>query len=178
ARERLIDRVEFHEFCQLLFFEQWIAVRERARALGIAIMGDIAIFVAHDSADVWAHQRQFKLDDQGRPLVVAGVPPDYFSATGQLWGNPLYDWDAMADDGETPYLNPYLPHNYPDPNCVVYTGTHDNNTTRGWLASLSEFERAYLTSYMGKDRPQTSQELIRLALSSTANTVIVPLQDV
>jgi len=280
ARERLIDRVEFHEFCQLLFFEQWIAVRERARALGIAIMGDIAIFVAHDSADVWAHQRQFKLDDQGRPLVVAGVPPDYFSATGQLWGNPLYDWDAMAadgyawwidrfrhlltlvdvvridhfrgfeaawevpanaetaaggkwvsgpgdavfkaitdalggqqppvvaedlglitdevrallkatgfpgmkvlqfafgDDGETPCLNPYLPHNYPDPNCVVYTGTHDNNTTRGWLASLSEVERAYLTSYMGKDRPQTSQELIRLALSSTANTVIVPLQDV
>ena len=275
ARDRLVDRVEYHEFCQLLFFQQWTALRERARALGIAIMGDIPIFVAHDSAEVWAHQHLFKLDDKGKPLVVAGVPPDYFSATGQLWGNPLYDWGAMAAEGYAWWIdrfrhllelvdvvridhfrgfeaawevpadattavggewvrgpgdavfkaigsalggqppvvaedlglitdevrallkltgfpgmkvlqfafgddanNPYLPHNYRDPNCVVYTGTHDNDTTRGWLASLSAEERAHIRRYLGSDGPHTSAELMRLALSSTANTAIVPLQDV
>ena len=99
AQQRLAERIDFVVFCQLLFFEQWTALRARAAALGIRIVGDIPIFVAHDSADVWAHQHLFKLDDHGQPLVVAGVPPDYFSATGQLWGNPLYDWDAMAAEG-------------------------------------------------------------------------------
>ena len=99
ARQRLGDRVDFHSFCQYLFFEQWAALRQRAAELGIDIVGDIPVFVAHDSADVWAHQHLFKLDTMGQPLVVAGVPPDYFSATGQLWGNPLYDWQAIADEG-------------------------------------------------------------------------------
>lgn len=276
ARQRLADRVEFHALCQLVFAEQWDAVREHARALGITIMGDIAIFVAHDSADVWAHQQLFKLGPDGRPLVVAGVPPDYFSATGQLWGNPIYDWDAMARDGYAWWVarfrhlltlvdlvridhfrgfeaawevpagattavhgrwvhgpgvavfkaiasslggqhppvvaedlglitdevrallkatgfpgmkvlqfafggepdNPYLPHNYVDPNCVVYTGTHDNDTTQGWLASLSEAESAHLARYLGPGTPPTTEQLVRLALSSIARTAILPLQDV
>jgi 4-alpha-glucanotransferase len=276
ARERLAERVDFHEFGQYLFFTQWVALRDRARQLDIAIMGDIPIFVAHDSADVWAHQHLFKLDERGQPVVVAGVPPDYFSATGQLWGNPLYDWEGMAGEGYAWWIarfrhllelvdlvridhfrgfeaawevpadattaiggqwvrgpgdavftaiaaalgggqppvvaedlglitdevrallkatgfpgmkvlqfafgddahNPYLPHNYQDPNCVVYTGTHDNDTTRGWLATASEHEREHLARYLGSDRPQTTEALIRLALSSTANTAIVPLQDV
>jgi len=276
ARERLAERVEFHEFGQYLFFTQWAALRDRARGLGIAIMGDIPVFVAHDSADVWAHQHLFKLDKRGQPVVVAGVPPDYFSAAGQLWGNPLYDWKLMAREGYAWWIarcrhllelvdlvridhfrgfeaawevpadattaiggrwvrgpgdavfiaiaaalgvgqppvvaedlglitdevrvllkatgfpgmkvlqfafgddanNPYLPHNYQDPNCVVYTGTHDNDTTRGWLATASKHEREHLARYLGADRPQTTEALMRLALSSTANTVIVPLQDV
>jgi 4-alpha-glucanotransferase len=276
ARERLADRVAFHEFCQFLFFDQWSALRARAHALGVAIVGDIPIFVAHDSADVWANQHLFKLDPDGGPRVVAGVPPDYFSATGQLWGNPLYDWRVMAGEGYAWWIerfrhlldlvdlvridhfrgfeaawevpadattavggqwvrgpgeavftaigmalgggqppvvaedlglitdevralleatgfpgmkvlqfafgddarNPYLPHNYRDPNCVVYTGTHDNDTTRGWLGNASEHEREHLARYLGPERPHTTEELMRLALSSTANTAIVPLQDV
>jgi 4-alpha-glucanotransferase len=275
ARDRLANRVQYHEFCQFLFFEQWSALHERARALDISIVGDIPIFVAHDSADVWAHQHLFKLDPAGRSTVVAGVPPDYFSATGQLWGNPLYDWDAMASDGYAWWIdrfrhllqlvdlvrvdhfrgfeaawevpagdetaangawvrgpgaavfdavagalgqrppviaedlglitdevrallkttgfpgmkvlqfafgdtsqNPYLPHNYIEPNCIVYTGTHDNDTTRGWLETLSEHEREHLGRYLGDDRPCTTWEIIRLALGSTASMAIVPLQDV
>jgi len=243
-------------------------------------VGDIPIFVAHDSADVWAHPRLFKLDEGGNPRVMAGVPPDYFSATGQLWGNPLYDWQAMADadyawwiarfrhllelvdlvrvdhfrgfeaawevpasaetaiDGawvkgpgkdvfeavnralgeQVPIIaedlglitdevrellaqtrfpgmkvlqfafgggtdNFYLPHNYRDPNCVVYTGTHDNDTTRGWFASAPEHEREFLERYIGFEASGGADDdvtygLIRLALSSIANTAILPLQDV
>ena len=276
ARERLATRVEYHEFGQYLFLTQWTALRDRARQLGIAIVGDIPVFVAHDSADVWAHQHLFKLDASGQPVVVAGVPPDYFSAVGQLWGNPLYDWEAMAAEGYAWWIarfrhllelvdlvridhfrgfeaawevpaqattaihgewvrgpgeavftaignalgggqppvvaedlglitdevrallkatrfpgmkvlqfafgggadNPYLPHNYLDPNCVVYTGTHDNDTTRGWLTTASEHEREHLARYLGPESPHTAEELMRLALSSTANTAIVPLQDV
>jgi 4-alpha-glucanotransferase len=276
AQQRLADRIDFVVFCQLLFFEQWRALRTRAAELGIHIVGDIPIFVAHDSADVWAHQHLFKLDAHGQPLVVAGVPPDYFSATGQLWGNPLYDWNAMAADGygwwitrfrhllelvdlvridhfrgfeaawevpagastavggawvsgpgtelfdvigaalgggQPPVLaedlghitnevralleatgfpgmkvlqfafgddarNPYLPHNHADPNCVVYTGTHDNDTTRGWFENASESEREYVRRYLGSLGPSIAQDMIRLALSSIANTAIVPLPDV
>jgi 4-alpha-glucanotransferase len=274
ARELLVERIALHEFSQYLFFEQWAGVRARAQELGIGIVGDIPIFVAHDSADVWAHQHLFKLDPGGRPLVVAGVPPDYFSATGQLWGNPLYDWDAMARDGyswwiarfrhlleltdfvridhfrgfeaawevpadtdtavngqwvrgpgkvvfdavaaalgpapviaedlglitdevrellhETGFpgmkllhfafggdaMNPYLPHNYADPNCVVYTGTHDNDTTRGWFTALSDAERARVTRYLGTDGQHISRDLTRQALGSIARTAVVPLQDV
>lgn len=276
ARDRLNERVAFHEFCQYLFFTQWAAVRGRARERGIAIIGDIPIFVAHDSADVWSHQHLFKLDASGRPIVVAGVPPDYFSATGQLWGNPLYDWEAMARDGYTWWIarfrhlleevdivridhfrgfeaawevpageptaiygqwvrgpgeavfraiaaalgteqapiiaedlglitdevrallkatgfpgmkvlqfafggdsnNPYLPHNYADVNCVVYTGTHDNDTTRGWFSTIGDDERGHVLRYLRTDGSQIAEDLMRLALSSTASIAIVPIQDV
>jgi 4-alpha-glucanotransferase len=99
ARERLASQIEAHEFCQFLFFRQWSALRRHCHGRGIKIIGDFPIFVAHDSADVWKDPEQFKLDRNGQPLVVAGVPPDYFSSTGQLWGNPLYDWERMRADG-------------------------------------------------------------------------------
>jgi 4-alpha-glucanotransferase len=275
ARHELHEQIDLHTFAQFLFFDQWHALRARANQLGISIIGDIPIFVAHESADVWAHRHLFKLDDQGRPTVVAGVPPDYFSATGQLWGNPLYDWHAIARDGyqwwiarmrhllelvdivridhfrgfeaawevpanaatavhgtwvrgagkdvfdaidralgghmpviaedlglitdevrellaQTGYPgmkvlqfafgggsdNPYLPHNYTHPNCVVYTGTHDNDTSRGWFTSLSDPERHSLLRYLGDTSSGIACALTRLALASIADTAIVPLQDV
>jgi 4-alpha-glucanotransferase len=276
ARRRLRERVDFHTFCQFLFFEQWAALRRRAAELGINIIGDIPIFVAHDSADVWAHQRLFKLNGIGQPHAVAGVPPDYFSTTGQLWGNPLYDWNAIAAEefrwwvarfrhllevvdivridhfrgfeaawevpageptavngqwvrgpgarvfeaigeaiggGPPPVVaedlglitdevrsllqetgfpgmkvlqfafgggsdNPYLPHNYREPNCLVYTGTHDNDTTRGWFSGLSDNERSHVSRYLGTDGSNIAADLMRLALGSIARTAIVPLQDV
>ena len=275
ARKELAEAVGFHAFSQFLFYEQWQAVRGRATTLGIRIIGDIPIFVAHDSADVWANRSLFKLDELGRPLVVAGVPPDYFSATGQLWGNPLYDWGAMARDGyrwwiarfehllelvdvvridhfrgfesawevpagaatavegswepgpgaavfravdgalgrDVPIVaedlglitqevrqllaeldcpgmkvlqfafgggtdNLYLPHNFREPNCVVYTGTHDNDTTRGWFAQRPEAERDFVLRYLGRDGSDIAYDLIRAALGSIANTAIIPLQDV
>jgi len=99
AREQLNSQIEAHKFSQFLFFRQWSALRSYCHEHGIKIIGDFPIFVAHDSADVWKNPEQFKLDADGRPLVVAGVPPDYFSATGQLWGNPLYNWERMQADG-------------------------------------------------------------------------------
>ncbi|HZI18974.1 MAG TPA: 4-alpha-glucanotransferase [Pyrinomonadaceae bacterium] len=99
ARARLSNEVEAVGFQQFLFFRQWSALKAYANERDISVIGDIPIFVAHDSADVWARPRLFKLDELGRARVVAGVPPDYFSRTGQLWGNPLYDWDRMREDG-------------------------------------------------------------------------------
>jgi 4-alpha-glucanotransferase len=99
ARARLAGPIGAQRFRQFAFFRQWDAVRARAHALGIRVIGDVPIFVAHDSADVWAHPGLFELDNDGLPTVVAGVPPDYFSATGQRWGNPLYRWSAHASDG-------------------------------------------------------------------------------
>jgi 4-alpha-glucanotransferase len=99
ARERLKLSIERHKFSQFLFFEQWFALKAYGNERGIKFIGDVPIFVAYDSADVWLHRDLFKLDEEGKPTVVAGVPPDYFSATGQLWGNPLYNWDAMRADG-------------------------------------------------------------------------------
>jgi 4-alpha-glucanotransferase len=99
ARARYAEAIFAEVFTQHAFFRQWSALRARCRALGIALLGDLPIFVAHDSADVWARPELFRLDATGQPTVVAGVPPDYFSATGQRWGNPLYDWDAIAADG-------------------------------------------------------------------------------
>ena len=99
ARERLKPEIEAQEFYQFLFFRQWSALRSYCRQREIKIIGDFPIFVAHDSADVWMNPEQFKLDSDGKPLVVAGVPPDYFSSTGQLWGNPLYNWERMGADG-------------------------------------------------------------------------------
>ena len=98
-RENLADHFEFHKYVQFLFFRQWKSVRDIAYARGIKILGDIPIYVASDSVDVWANRRLFQLDDRGHPTVVAGVPPDYFSATGQRWGNPLFRWDVMHDEG-------------------------------------------------------------------------------
>ena len=99
ARHRLVAEVERHAYAQYLFDVQWAAVRRHAHRRGIRIVGDVPIFVAHDSADVWAHPELFSLDESGRPTVVSGVPPDYFSATGQRWGNPLYRWDVLAQTG-------------------------------------------------------------------------------
>jgi 4-alpha-glucanotransferase len=272
ARERLRGGVAFAVFAQWAFFHGWGAIRERARGSGIELMGDMPIFPDHNSSDVWANQGLFKLDREGQPLVVAGVPPDYFSATGQLWGNPLYDWDAMRTDGYrwwverirtglrlfdsiridhfrgfaaawevpagspdatrgewrpgpglalfdalrealggVPFVaedlglitpdvrqlrrdsgvpgmavlqfafggdatNPYLPHNL-EADCVLYTGTHDNDTTAGWLAAAGEGERDYLRRYLGRDRV-TVEDLAHLAYSSVARTVFLPMQDV
>jgi 4-alpha-glucanotransferase len=261
-----------HQFLQFLFFRQWKAIKEYANTKGIRLVGDAPIFVSSDSADVWANPDLFYLDDRRRPTVVAGVPPDYFSATGQLWGNPLYNWDALARTGYawwvarmratlemvdvvrldhfrgfeaywevpagmptaekgrwlpgprdalfetlrrelgglpllaedlgliTPEVealrdrlrlpgmrvlqfsfsapdNPYLPHHY-DFNTVVYTGTHDNDTTLGWFRTASESERTFLRRYAPWVEQDPSWELIRLAWSSTADYAIVPLQDV
>jgi 4-alpha-glucanotransferase len=99
AQESLRDRIAAEKFFQFLFFKQWSALKSRCRERGISIIGDAPIFVAGDSADVWAHPEMFKLDSNRRPYVVAGVPPDYFSKTGQLWGNPIYDWNAMRANG-------------------------------------------------------------------------------
>lgn len=99
AREELRDEIEAQMFYQFLFFRQWFALKNYCNELGIQIVGDLPIFVAHDSADVWTNPQEFKLDKDGTPLVVAGVPPDYFSTTGQLWGNPLYDWERMLREG-------------------------------------------------------------------------------
>ncbi|MFZ1005279.1 MAG: 4-alpha-glucanotransferase [Candidatus Sulfotelmatobacter sp.] len=98
-REKLSPEVEVHKFAQFEFFRQWEDLKSRCHRNGIRIMGDIPIYVAHDSADVWAHSEMFQLNDDGRPTVVAGVPPDYFSATGQLWGNPIYRWEVLARSG-------------------------------------------------------------------------------
>ena len=265
--------VEAEHYMQWQFSRQWRNVRNYAAEKGIAIVGDIPIFVAYDSADVWSHPHLFHLDQKGLPTVVAGVPPDYFSKTGQLWGNPLYDWDAMARDGYkwwaarfrsslelfaqvrvdhfrgfeaywevpagektavngrwvkgpgdslfhaledaigampiiaedlgviTPEVealrdkfsfpgmkilqfafgsgpdNPYLPHNH-DIKSVVYTGTHDNDTTVGWFCSISENERKRVCRYLDVSGEDISWHMIRAAFASVAETAIVPLQDI
>ncbi|MGD1903705.1 MAG: 4-alpha-glucanotransferase [Geitlerinemataceae cyanobacterium] len=274
-REKLIDDVEFCRYLQYEFNRQWAALKQYANARGIEIFGDIPIYVAHDSADVWAHSEIFCLDpNTGQPTEMSGVPPDYFSETGQLWGNPVYNWDVLAKDGfkwwiqrfksileyvdliridhfrgfesywsvpggeetamngkwveapgreffiklraelgELPIVaedlgiitpevealrdefdfpgmkilhfafdsgaaNPYLPYNYATPNCVVYTGTHDNNTTMGWYEARSADENQWLWNYLGCSRGEgVNWDLIRLALASVANLAIFPMQD-
>jgi 4-alpha-glucanotransferase len=278
-RRELAVLMQTHAFSQFLFFEQWSALKRYANERGVRLIGDIPIFVAHDSADVWAHQAMFFLEPNGAASVVAGVPPDAFSATGQRWGNPLYRWDRLAaagygwwierfrgtletvdlvrldhfrgfeaywevpgrsetavegrwvpgpgealfraveqtlgevpmivedlgvitpaveqlrerlgypgmkvlqfafgDDAQGPILgrNPYLPHNY-RPNCVVYTGTHDNDTTVGWYASLDEAVRHAVRRYLAVDGGDIAWDLIRCALRSVAELAIIPLQDV
>ncbi len=105
ARQKFADRITIQKFLQFAFFAQWRDLREYAQARGVRIMGDLPIYVAHDSADVWTNPQYFHLDDEGNPFVVAGVPPDYFSATGQLWGNPIYRWDVLARDGYAWWLD-------------------------------------------------------------------------
>ncbi len=273
ARVRLGGEVELHELREFLFHREWSTLREHARERGVRIVGDIPIFVAYDSADVWAHPELFELDGEGRPTGVAGVPPDYFSATGQRWGNPLYRWDAMRADGyrwwterfrrtlemvdvvrvdhfrgfesyweipaseetamhgawrpgpgaelfravrrelgELPLIaedlgiitaeveelrdelglpgmrvlqfafgeddpdNPHLPANYPE-NSVGYTGTHDNDTSLGWLGAAGGDERARLER-AGGGGGEPGWEMIRLVMESRARLAVFPLQDV
>jgi len=267
------QEVDFVEFCQFFFFRQWTALRDWAREMGVRIFGDVPIFVARDSAEVWAHPELFLLDDDRRPTVVAGVPPDYFSETGQLWGNPLYNWESMAADGfswwmarlrqtlemvdlvrldhfrgfasywEVPANADTAVHGRwmpgpgrpffdavreslgdlplvaedlgeitsdvvalreelglpgmailhfafsPEPrstfipyaverNMVIYTGTHDNNTTVGWfLEEASEEEKDLVRRYTAGSGREVNWDLIRLALASVADTAIVPHQD-
>ncbi len=273
ARSEVADAATKHALWQFWFFRQWGAVRRRASELGIQVVGDLPIFVSMDSADAWANPELFHFGDDGRPTVVAGVPPDYFSATGQRWGNPLYRWDVLAETGyawwvervraalgmvdivridhfrgfaayweipaseetavngrwvegpghalfgvlraelgELPVIaedlgvitpdvdelrlrhglpgmkvlqfafasdadDPYLPHNY-ERECVVYTGTHDNDTTAGWYASAPEVERDLVRRYLATGGGEIAWEMIRLAQASVADTAIVPLQDV
>ncbi len=294
AARRLAPRVDFHCFTQYLFFKQWHALREYAHRRGVRLMGDLPIFVATDSADVWAHPELFRLDRQRRPAVVAGVPPDYFSATGQLWGNPIYRWaahrrsgfrwwidrvrallslvdlirldhfrgfeacwevpagsrtaetgrwvpgpgaaflealrdglalpngglnchefsygrgslplvaedlgvitpevDALRHHFELPGMrilqfafggareDRFLPHHY-DARTVVYTGTHDNETTAGWYRNLALAERSFFDRYAPPSDTGTRftgphWRLMRLAWASVADLAIAPLQDV
>jgi 4-alpha-glucanotransferase len=275
ARKELADDILRHSFYQFLFFRQWNKLRAYANEKGIQIMGDIPIFVAYDSADVWANPNLFFLDKAGNPTVVAGVPPDLFSTTGQLWGNPLYNWKIHKKDGYAWWLsrvrallqtvdilrfdhfrgfagyyeipasdktaehgrwvpgpaedffqvvqkelasedglpivaedlgvitpdviellnafdlpgmkvlqfgftgpeNPFLPHNYV-PNCVAYTGTHDNNTSMGWYADAPEVEKDFARRYLGVDGHDFAWDLIRATWKSVAVFAIAPMQDV
>ncbi len=271
ARQTYRLSIARQAFRQWLFFRQWQALRKYAHDKGVQIIGDAPIFVAMDSADVWAHPDLFFLDESGNPTVVAGVPPDYFSPTGQLWGNPLYRWDVhkytgykwwiarfkavldlvdivrldhfrgfagywevpggaptaekgrwvpgpgadffnvlrdalgdlpiIAEDlGEiTPDVvelrdsfnlpgmkifqfgfsgpdNPFLPHHYTE-NCVVYTGTHDNDTMRGWFESASAQERDFALRYMGVDGQNFVADSIRTIWASVAVFALAPMQD-
>jgi 4-alpha-glucanotransferase len=275
ARRESATQVDQVRFAQFLLFRQADQLKEHAHAKGVSLIGDLPFFVSPDSSDVWANPELFLLDQQRRPRFVAGVPPDYFSAQGQLWGNPVYNWDALRSTGfrwcidrlrallahvdvirldhfrgfaaawhvpagattaqsgqwvpgpgaaffqaaqrelgHLPFIaedlglitpdvqalrdqfqvpgtrvlqfafdghadNPYLPHNFV-PNTVVYTGTHDNATTRQWYEELPDYQRQNFWSYL-KRAPGTSAdaapELMRLAWSSPAALAIAPLQD-
>ncbi|UCG01240.1 MAG: 4-alpha-glucanotransferase [Candidatus Heimdallarchaeota archaeon] len=270
------EKIEFHKFSQFLFFQQWNDAKNYAHKKKVRIIGDIPIFVAYDSADVWSNPHLFYLDNHGEMEYVAGVPPDYFSETGQRWGNPIYRWDRMQKNGykwwikrinhnfslvdilridhfrgfeaywqipaeettaingkwvkgpginlfltlkkvcgflpviaenlgiitpavdellqqtgfpgmrvlqfafgieEEEYIgNDYLPHNY-IPNTVVYTGTHDNDTTLGWFRTVPKEVKQEVLSYLNSDGEDIVRDLIRLAWSSVAKISIIPLQD-
>ena len=277
-QEKLADEVGFYRYIQFEFSRQWKKLRKYAAQKGIRIIGDIPIYVSADSSDFWAHRELFQLDERGKIRMIAGVPPDGFSATGQIWGNPLYDWDVHAKTGydwwirriskcrelydviridhfrgfdeyfaipagsdsavdgiwmkgpgttlfdalrdalgETPIIAEdlgyvtetvrqlvrdtgfpnmkvlefafdsrdssgaaeYLPYRYGH-NSVVYTGTHDNETVRGWLDSILPEELAQVRDFLDvrSDDPQeTVEKMVRAALASVADTCIIPLQD-
>lgn len=272
-KQSLHGQIEYQKYIQYIFHKQWSSLKAYANARGIQVIGDIPIFVSFDSADAWTHQDLFYMDAHGKPTLVAGVPPDYFSPNGQLWGNPIYRWDVMAQGGyawwvarfkaaleqvdviridhfrgfeaswavpageptaingrwmKVPGLSffrsveqalgsipiiaedlgvitpevealrdemgfpgmkvlqfafsgdanhPYLPHSY-NQNCVVYTGTHDNDTTLGWYHTASAQERETLHAYIGTQSEALNWALIRMAFMSVADTAIIPLQDV
>jgi 4-alpha-glucanotransferase len=273
AREQHAERIAFWQFCQWCFYRQWAALKAYANGRGIEIIGDTPIFIAYLSAEVWANQHLFELDASGRPTVVAGVPPDFFSATGQRWGNPLYRWKAHAKDGYawwverirrtfelvdivridhfrgfagyweiqaseptaekgrwlpgpgealfkainkalgpmpiiaedlgviTPDVEAlrkkfglpgmrilqfafagdatdrFLPHNH-EPDTVVYTGTHDNDTVAGWWCTASDHERHFARGYLATDGHDMPWSMIRAAMASVADTAVHPMQDV
>lgn len=273
---QLAEEIFIQKFLQFEFLQQWTDLRRYTNELNISIIGDIPIYVAHNSADVWANPQLFRLNSQtGQPEEMAGVPPDYFSATGQLWGNPIYNWEQLQETdfewwvrrvkgtlalvdiiridhfrglesywsvpgGETTAVNgcwikapglalfnkireklgvlpimaedlgeidqdvidlrdhfqfpgmnilhfafgsdsqnPYLPFNI-NHNSVVYTGTHDNNTTVGWYYdNTSEYGQKHLSEYIGAHSSHgVAWDLIRLALSSVSNQAIITLQDI
>jgi len=275
ARRGLASQIDQVRFAQFLLFRQADQLKEHARAKGVSLIGDLPFFVSPDSSDVWANPEFFLLDEQRRPRFVAGVPPDYFSAQGQLWGNPVYNWDALGATGYRwcidrmrallnhvdvirldhfrgfaaawhvpagastaqsgrwvpgpgasffeavqkelglfPFIaedlgfitpdvralrdqfqvpgtrilqfafdgnadNPYLPHNLVS-NTVVYTGTHDNATTRQWYEELPDYQRQNFWSYLKRapgNSADAAPELMRLAWSSAAALAIAPLQD-
>ncbi len=272
-KEKYKEEIEFYQFQQYLFAKQWLALKAYANKKGIQIIGDIPIYVALDSADTWAAPELFQLDEECRPIGVAGCPPDAFSATGQLWGNPLYRWEyhketgyewwmrriaycyrlydvvridhfrgfdeyyfiPYGDDtaefghwekgpgydifktmkekvGKKPviaedlgYLTPsvlklvkktgypgmkvlqfafddsedsdYLTHKY-NSNAVVYTGTHDNDTTVGWYSTLNRRDKAFAKRYLNiRSTKEIHWDFIRAALSSVADTAVIPMQD-
>jgi 4-alpha-glucanotransferase len=275
VRRDLADQIDEVCFVQFLLFRQGERLKAHAHGKGLKLIGDLPFFVSPDSSDVWAHPELFLLDEQHRPRVVAGVPPDYFSVQGQLWGNPIYDWDALRQSGYNwcisrlrallahvdvirldhfrafaaawhvpagaptaqtgkwvagpgadfyhavqrelgtlPFIaedlglitpdvyalrdkfhlpgmrvfqfafdgksdNPYLPGNY-DRNTVVYTGTHDNPTTRGWFDELPDYQRQCLWKYLnlpGGESGDAAPALMNLAWSSVAAVSMAPLQD-
>ncbi|MCM1123017.1 MAG: 4-alpha-glucanotransferase [Eubacterium sp.] len=272
-REKYAEEVRFYQFQQYLFAKQWFALKDYANQKKIQIIGDIPIYVAFDSADTWANPELFQLDDTLTPIAVAGCPPDAFSATGQLWGNPLYRWEyhkqtgyawwmkriaycyelydvvridhfrgfdeyysiPFADEtaefgqwekgpgydifkamkeqiGNKPVIaedlgfltksviklvkktgypgmkilqfafdpreeSDYLPHNY-TANSIVYTGTHDNDTTLGWYGSLSRADRAFAKKYLNiRTNKEIQWEFIRAAMASVSETCVIPIQD-
>ena len=271
-KQKYQEEITFQSYLQFLFYQQWKALRDYANQKGIQIIGDIPIFVAYDSADVWVHKDLFCLDKEGQPEVVAGVPPDYFSETGQLWGNPLYRWDIHKQTryewwlkrltavlrqvdiirldhfrgfeayweipfgnetavegewapgpghdffhvvkeklGELPIIaedlgvitkpvikirndfnlpgmkilqfafasdpdDDFLPHNYPV-NCVAYTGTHDNNTTRGWYNAAPDDEKDLCRLYLARSGDDIAWSMIRVLWQSVAAWVLAPMQD-
>jgi 4-alpha-glucanotransferase len=273
ARLRVGSQIAQIQFEQFVFFQQWRELRDYAQQRGIRLFGDMPIFVACDSADVWSRRNYFDLDERGRCHVVAGVPPDYFSATGQRWGNPHYNWERLKADGFSWWIerlntqlelydwiridhfrgfeayweipsesetaidgrwvkapgkdlletlfkkfgslplvaenlgiitpevealrnefsipgmlvlqfafdggpdNPYLPQNHTENN-VVYTGTHDNNTTLGWFESLSPQQQAHVYACLGNPARSMPQALIDSALASVARLAIIPMQDI
>ena len=273
AKEKLSVEIGFYKFLQFYFLKQWTGLKNYANNKGIEIIGDIPIYVAADSADTWANPELFIFDSDLRPRGVAGCPPDYFSRTGQLWGNPLYSWDYHKSTGYewwikriakclelydviridhfrafdeyyyipykdvtaefghwepgpgidlfktinkklnnpriiaedlgllTPSViklvkktgypgmkvlefafdsdeeNDYLPHNY-DKNCVVYIGTHDNDTVKGWYSTLKRKDKAHMRQYLGiRSARNLHRDMIRCAESSVADTCIVTMQD-
>ncbi len=272
-KEELKDEINFQKFIQYLFFKQWSGIKEYANENGIKIIGDLPIFVAFDSSDAWAHSEIFLFDEDKNPTEVAGVPPDCFSETGQLWGNPLYDWDKLKERsydwwiyrfnsilelvdiiridhfrgfdacwhvkygedtaingewvdvpgkdlfstvkdklGKLPIIiedlgvitegveelrdcfqfpgmkvlqfafdsgpnNKYLPHNYSE-NFVVYTGTHDNDTTLGWYLNSPTEEKEYIQEYLDIEPSNICWGMIEAAWSSVAIFALAPLQDI
>lgn len=278
-REKLYFDIEFHQYLQFKFFQQWLKLKDYANEKGIRIIGDMPIYVSLDSSDVWAHPELFQLDESNTPTAIAGCPPDAFSADGQVWGNPLYRWDYHAQTGydwwvsrlyqsfrlydtvridhfrgmdeyfSIPYgaetakdghwepgpgmslfntvkerlgqkqliaedlglmtdsvrklvkdsgfpnmkviqfgfdvndlgkTNDYLPHNY-DRNCVVYTGTHDNETIAGWFKGLKKKEKQLIRDYMDDNHTPDEEfyrSINRMAMATTANICILPIQDV
>jgi 4-alpha-glucanotransferase len=276
-KEKLFDEIQFQKFIQFIFFKQWNELKSYTNSKGIKIIGDMPIFIAYDSADLWANKKLFTVDDDGNLEKVAGVPPDYFSPTGQLWGNPLYRWNEMENDdflwwrnrfsnlfkivdivridhfrgfeayweipgnaptaeigrwvkapgeklfnsiikhlGNVPILaedlgvitpevealrdafdfpgmkilqfafgtgmeTKFLPHNF-IPNCVVYTGSHDNDTTRAYFEKANKDNNSdiyeHVQKYLNYFSDDIVYELIRLAYASVANIVIIPMQDI